>query len=191
MKPIKMMLIISVWITFCPILAAEGGPVPPQYMEIPFETAWATMHEILDSGEIPIISEDRGRGFIKTGYREFASGLLTQSHLQKIGTDTETSDGSYQKVEYQYEIEIQLVSERMTIITVDANIRALHRDFLGTEKWVRIKSSGQREEHLLNSFGKLLWGEDWEMEYTKNRRPKRRFVLPNDLNERVASPERP
>jgi len=149
------------------------------------------MHELLETNEIRIITETRGRGYIKTGFKEFASGLLTQSHLEKIGTDTDTSDGSYLKVEYQYEIRIQLVSERVTIITVDANVRALHRDFLGAEEWAPIKSSGRQEEQLLNNFGKILWGEDWEMEYTKNRRPKRKYVLPPDLSERVASPERP
>lgn len=149
------------------------------------------MHELLETNEISIISEDRARGFIKTGYKEFASGLLTQSHLEKIGTETEISEGSYLKVEYQYEISIRLVSERVTIITADANIRALHRNFLGEEKWIPIKSSGRQEEHLLNSFGKILWGEEWEMEYTKNKRPKRKYLLPPDLHERVASPERP
>jgi hypothetical protein len=54
-----------------------------------------------------------------------------------------------------------------------------------------MKSNGSREEFLLNSFGKILWGEDWEMEYSKKSRQKKRYVLPPDLNERIASPERP
>jgi len=191
MKNGKIALIISLFVGNLLPAAAQVGPVPPQRMEIPFETAWRTMHELLETNEIRIISENRGRGYIKTGFKEFASGLLTQSHLEKIGTDTDISDGSYLKVEYQYEISIQLVSERVTIITVDANVRALRRDFLGAEDWVSIKSSGRQEEQLLNNFGKILWGEDWEMEYTKNRRPKRQYVLPPDLSERVASPERP
>jgi len=191
MKILKLLLFIPICIiTFLP-LSAEDGSVPPQQMEIPFETAWSTMQELLETNAIKIISEDRGQGFIKTRYKEFASGLLTQSHLEKIGVDTETSDGSYEKVEYQYEIEIRLVSEKITFITVDANIRALHRNFMGEEKWVTIKSNGHREEFLLNSFGKILWGDDWEMEYSKERRPKKRFLLPSDLHERVASPERP
>ena len=191
MKILKLLLFIPILIiTFLP-LSAEDGSVPPQQMEIPFETAWSTMQELLETNAIKISSEDRGQGLIKTRYKEFASGLLTQSHLEKIGVDTETSDGSYEKVEYQYEIEIRLVSEKMTIITVDANIRALHRNFMGEEKWVTIKSNGRREEFLLNSFGKILWGDDWEMEYSKERRPKKRFLLPADLHERVASPERP
>jgi len=173
------------------LLAAKDGPVPPQRMEIPFETAWNTMLEALENDQSVISTEDRGRGYIRTRYREFASGLLTQSHLEKIGTDTEVSDGSYVKVEYQYEVDIRLVSERLTIITADANIRALHRNFLGEEKWIAIKSNGHREEYLLNSFGKILWGEDWEMEYSKKRRGKKHYALPSDLNERVASPERP
>ncbi len=191
MKISKLFLVIPIClIPFLP-LSAKGGPVPPQQMEIPFETAWSTMQELLQTNDIKISSENRGQGYIKTRYKEFASGLLTQSHLEKIGLDTETSDGSYEKVEYQYEIEIRLVSEKITFITVDANIRALHRNFLGEEKWVNIKSNGHREEFLLNSFGKILWGDDWEMEYTKERRPKKRFLLPSDLHERVASPERP
>ena len=191
MKLTKLLLFIPICILTALPLTAEDEPVPPQQMEIPFETAWATMQELLAANEIQVISENRGQGYIKTGFKEYASGLLTKSHLEKIAVDTETSDGSYDKVEYQYEIEIRLVSERMTILTVDANIRALHRNFLGEEKWIKLKSNGRREEFLLNSFGKILWGEDWEMEYSKERRPKKRFVLPADLNERVASPERP
>lgn len=188
MKPVTLILILGLFLT---PTVAEDGLVPPQRMEIPFETAWATMHELLESENVGILTEDRGQGLIKTTYKEYASGLLTESHLEKIGQDIETFDGSYQKVEYQYEIEIRLVSERECIITVYANIRALHRDFLGEEKWVRIESNGHREERLLNNFGKILWGEDWEMEYSKKRRPKRQFLLPRDLNERIASPERP
>jgi len=191
MKITKLLLPIFILLIISPILTAKSGPVPPQRMEIPFETAWSTMLELLENNQIRISSENRGQGYIKTRFKEFASGLLTQSHLEKIGMDTDLSDGSYEKVEYQYEIEIRLVSERFTILTVDSNIRALHRNFMGEEKWASIKSNGHREEFLLNGFGKLLWGEEWEMEYTKNRRGKKKYVLPSDLNERVASPERP
>jgi hypothetical protein len=191
MKLLKSILfILFCFFTSLP-LGAKGGPVPPQKMEIPFETSWSTMQELLASNQLRIISENRGQGYIKTSYKEFASGLLTQSHLEKIGLDTDVSDGSYEKVEYQYEIEIRLVSKKTTLMTVDANIRAYHRNFLGEEKWVPIKSNGHREEFLLNSFGKILWGEEWEMEYTTKRRGKKKYVLPSDLNERVASPERP
>ncbi len=191
MKIKKLLLPAFILLFSVAFLSAASGPVPPQRMEIPFETAWSTMMELLETSQITVSSENRGQGLIKTRYKEFASGLLTQSHLEKIGTDTDLSEGSYVKVEYQYEIEIRLVAERLTIITVDSNIRARHRNFLGEEKWVDIKSNGQREEHLLNSFGKVLWGEEWEMEYTTKRRGKKKYMLPSDLNERVASPERP
>ena len=191
MKLTKLLLFIQACIITSLPMCAEDGPVPPQQMEIPFGTAWSTMEELLNTNQIRVSSENRGQGYIKTSHKEYASGLLTQSHLDKIGIDTEISDGSYEKVEYQYEIEVRLVAERLTVITVDANIRALHRNFMGEEKWVSIKSNGRREEFLLNSFGKILWGEDWEMEYSKERRPKKKFLLPPDLNERIASPERP
>jgi len=191
MKKTIFLSFILAWLLPFPLNAAEDGPLPPQRFDIPFETAWPTMHELLEANEIGIISENRGQGYIKTAFKEYASGLLTRSHLEKIGMDTEISEGSYEKVEYQYEIEITLVSDKQVIITVDANIRALYRNFMGEEKWVPIKTNGRREEALLNSFGKVLWGEEWEMEYTKDRRVKRKFVLPADLHERVASPERP
>ncbi len=98
MKLTKLLLFIPICILTALPLTAEDEPVPPQQMEIPFETAWATMQELLAANEIQVISENRGQGYIKTGFKEYASGLLTKSHLEKIAVDTETSDGSYDKV---------------------------------------------------------------------------------------------
>ena len=96
-------------------------------------------------------------------------------------------------MEYQYEIVIDLVGPKETLITVDTNIRALKRDFFGKESWVDITTNGQKEEVLLTEFGKDLFGQQFEL-----NKPKFGFWRrePKDFNNqigqpRTASPERP
>jgi len=182
-----------VLITLFPLPARAAIP-PPFKFTIPFDSAWIGFHEILKDSQIPIIEEHRGRGYIKTAYTEYMSGALTSSHIRKIGVERAIIDGDWIKVEYQYEITVQLITARETIVTVDANIRALKRDFFGNQAWVDIQSNGQREEHLLSEFGRLFFGDSFHL-----HKPKKGFWegAPRNLTDilhgkqRTAGPERP
>ena len=176
-------------------MVSSFAEIPPPFkFTIPFESAWTGIHEILKDNQIQIIQEQRGQGYIKTVYTEYMSGALTESHIRKIGKERNINDGDWVKVEYQYEISIQLISARETIITVDSNVRALKRDFFGNQEWVKIQTNGQREEHLLTEFGRLFFGESFQL-----YKPKKGFWegAPKNLadilygKQRTAGPERP
>ncbi len=66
-------------------------------------------------------------------------------------------------VKYQYEVLVELIAERVTVLTVFANIEALKREFLGTEEWITIETTGKLEAQLLTQFGKTLFGEGFNL----------------------------
>jgi hypothetical protein len=179
------------------LLTAEplSAAIPPPFkFTIPFESAWTGFHEILKDNQLQIIEENRGQGYIRTGYKEYMSGSLTESHIRKIGEEKRAGDGNWVKVEYQYEIVVQLITARETIVTVNANIRALKRDFFGSEEWIDFKSTGQREEFLLTEFGRLFFGENFELYKSKKgfwEGAPRNLTDILHGTQRTASPERP
>lgn len=132
---------------------------PPLRVFIPFEAAWRGMHEVFREKGLQMVEEDRGQGILTSNYIEYISGTLTESHIAKIGLKPVLTDGDWVKVEYMYDVLIELIEAKETVVTVDARIRALKRDFLGKETWVKIPSNGQRERYLLDEFGKLLFGQ--------------------------------
>ena len=80
---------------------------------------------------------------------------------------TALSGAQWKRVDYDYEVSIQLVSGRETLITLDANITALKRGFLGEEDWVAIPSNGRLEEGLLTRFGQSLFGQTFSLTGSK------------------------
>lgn len=150
--------------------SVEAANIPPPLkLLIPFESAWTGMLETLKDpkDEWPIAREDRVKGSILTQYREYSSGPLTKDHIPKIGEKPKLADADWMSVEYQYEVEIQMVAERETLVTAHTNIRAKKRDFLGREEWVKIKTNGSREAALLTKFGQLLFGDDFKLDRDK------------------------
>jgi hypothetical protein len=152
------------------------------------------MLETLQEGQYDLLSENRPRGILFTRFREYSSGPLTGTHLAKIGQKPELIDADWVKVEYQYEITIELVTAKETLVWVDVNIRALKRDFFGHETWVSIPTNGKKEESLLTRFGKLLFGDSFQLAVTKkgfwSRKPT---YLPDQMEgiPRMPGPERP
>ncbi len=136
---------------------------PPLRVYIPFEAAWRGMLETLIDRGIQLTDEDRAQGILKTDFVEYSSGTLTKSHIAKIGERPELTDGDWVRVEYQYEVLIELIEAKETVVTVNTVVRALKRDFLGQETWVKIPSNGQREKALLEDFGKLLFGQKFSL----------------------------
>lgn len=150
--------------------SAEAANLPPPLkLLIPFESAWRGMLETLKDPKDAwvILREDRVKGSILTQYREYSSGTLTEDHIPKIGEKPKLVGAQWLSVEYQYEVEIQMVAAKETLITVHTNIRAKKRDFLGTEESVKIDSNGSREAALLTKFGRLLFGEGFKLDRDK------------------------
>jgi len=145
------------------LLAQEKLIPPPLRMDIPFEAAWNGILLTLMDHEFEILRQDRGQGSILTSFREYSSGPLTESHINKIGETPKLVDGEWVRVQYRYEVLVELISERETVLTVYSNIEALKREFLGTEDWVKIETTGKLETELLTQFGKSLFGETFSL----------------------------
>lgn len=190
--PIAIWAVLLTSILIPNVLAADLPP--PLRVYIPYEAAWEGMLEVLGEEKWKILYQDRGKGTIVTQYREYSSGPLTENHIAKIGERPKLLDATWQEVEYQYEVVTELIEARETLITVNANIRALKRDFFGQTSWVDIPTNGQREEWLLTQFGQHLFGASFELDKPKKgfweRSPK---YVPNPLERmpKVAGPERP
>lgn len=144
---------------------------PPLRVHIPLEAAWKGMLETVEANRnLPIAKQDRAQGSAVTEFYQYSSGPLTESHIAKIGVKPKLIDGEWVRVKYQFEILMELVTGRETIVTVYANIKALKREFLGTEAWVDIPTNGQLEEELLVQFGRSLFGQSFNI-----REPKKGF----------------
>ncbi len=137
---------------------------PPMRLGVPFPAAWKAMLEVLQRQKWNLVKKDRGRGEILTGYREYMSGPLTAKHLDKIGVRPRLPDGEWVRVRYRYDLSVSLIRERQTVVTVDSDIQALKRDFLGREEWVEIDSTGRLEKQLLTAFGQALYGADFSLD---------------------------
>jgi hypothetical protein len=151
------------------VVAADDGKFvpPPLRIHVPFEKAWDAMHDAFQARDLRLLSENRGQGFMLSEFTEYTSGPLTENYLAKIGEKPKLADAYWIRAEYQYDIRIELIEAKETVVTVDAKIKALKRDFLGKETWVPIPSNGQREESLLTEFGRLLFGETFQLDKPK------------------------
>lgn len=178
-----------------PLAVQSGrGTPPPLKVHISQEQAWDTMQELLRQREYSIIQESRARGQILTDFRQYMTGPLTAAHLRKISQVRKLSDGSWVQAEYQYEVHLELLESRETLVSVFANIRGLKRDYFGNETWVDIPSNGGREEDLLTLFGRRLFGEDFRLDEPKKGFWEHAPQYVPDLERtipRIASPERP
>jgi hypothetical protein len=180
--------------------AANNRAVPPPLrVSVPFESAWKTALQTFETlaernrRKVPLMKQDRTRGQIQSEFVEYASGTLTASHIAKIGERPRLTDGDWVRVEYQYEVLLELIQERETLTTVSANIKALRRSFLGEEKWVNIVTNGALEEEYLMEFGTALFGDRFRLEKSNrgfwSRDPG--YVPGSEERPKVVGPERP
>ena len=175
------------------LYAQEKLIPPPLRMDIPFETTWNGIRLTLIENAFQILHQDRGQGSILTSFREYSSGPLTESHINKIGETPKLVDGEWVRVQYQYEVLVELIAERETVLTIYSNIEALKREFFGSEDWVKIETTGKLEAELLTQFGKSLFGESFSLpEPNEGYRDKDPVYLPNPVERipRVVGPER-
>lgn len=192
--PLAIVLFSALLMTLSVESARKPRIPPPLRIYVPFETCWGAIHEVLERRQLNLVQEDRGRGLVLSDFKEYISGPLTTSHIAKIGQRPELSDANWVRVEYQLEALVELVSAKETVVTVNANIRALKRDFLGSEQWVDIPTNGELEAGLLTDFGKLLFGTNFELTEPRpgfwERDPT---YVPEEMERipRIAGPERP
>jgi len=163
-------------------------------LNVPAQPAWDAMLEVLKARKLDVEQADRAKGTIFTVYHEYSSGPMTDSHISKIGVKPKLIDSEWVKVQYRFAVEIQVIEARVTLVTADANIKALKRDFLGTQNWVEIPTNGELETDLLTAFGKQLFGERFELAKRKkgfwDREP--RYVPDSEQTiPKVVGPERP
>jgi len=144
--------------------AKDRSMPPPLRVYIPFEAAWRGMREVYRDRKLKTVEENQAQGILKSDFIEYSSGTLTGSHIAKIGESPVVTDGDWVRVEYRYDVLIQLIEAKETMVTVNADIRALKRDFMGTETWIKIPSNGQREKALLEEFGTLLFGQMFSLD---------------------------
>lgn len=170
-----------------------GGVPAPLDLRIPFEAAWEGMIDVMKARNLPMKEPDRAKGRLQTEYVEYSSGPLTDSHIEKIGTRPELSDAEWVRVEYKFDVQVELIEAKRTIVTAGVDIRAKKRDFLGQETWVPIQSTGHLEEDLLTEFGKNLFGDKFKLSESKKSfwelQPS--YVPDSGQRPRVSGPERP
>lgn len=174
--------------------AAKRSLPPPLKVIAPFESVWKVMAEVIGERGMEIAIENRGQGVLVTEFREYISGPLTEAHIVKIGDKPKLTNANWVRVLYRYEVVMDLLTGRETMITVYAKIRALKREFLGQELWVDIPSNGGLEEALLTDFGKSLFGQSFRLDVPKKGFWERDPEYVPDLQERVpkvVGPERP
>lgn len=167
---------------------------PPLRVYAPVERVWSEMKQVLEDRGTRISREDRARGHILTDYHEYSSGPLTERHMAKIGERPKLLDAEWVRVKYQFEILIELIQERETLVTVNANIQALKREFFGSESWIDVSTKGRLEERLLTEFGQSLFGQNFTLRVPKKGFWDRDPVYVPDPEERIpkiVGPERP
>jgi hypothetical protein len=175
------------------LFAQEKLIPPPLRMDIPFEATWNGILLVLMEDDFDILSQDRGKGSILSSFREYSSGPLTEGHINKIGETPKLVDGEWVRVQYQYEVLVELISERETVLTVYSNIEALKREFLGSEDWIKIETTGKLEADLLTQFGKTLFGDSFSLpEAKEGYRDRDPVYLPDPVERipRIVGPER-
>ncbi len=167
---------------------------PPLRIHVPFEAAWNAMQEVLAEAGEEVLEADRAQGRILTRFREYMSGPLTAGHLSKIGQKVQLGDADWIRAECQYEIQVELVEAKLTLVTVYTNIRGLKRDFFGKETWVEVPSNGSREEFLLTQYGRRLFGQTFKLDEPRKGFWERDPQYVPDMERRIpriAGPERP
>ena len=142
---------------------------PPLHLGVPLQTVREHMSRTLEHKEIKVDRQDQNRGLVLTEYQEYSSGPLTASHIAKIGNKPKITDGEWVRVQYQYEILMELIKEKETVVTVNTHIKALKRDYFGSQEWVKIVTNGELEQELLSAFGQSLFGQSFTLEGRKRR----------------------
>lgn len=136
---------------------------PPVRITVPFDQAWKQIATTLYDVDLEIASQNRGQGTMLSTFREYSSGPLVDSHIAKIGKKPKLIDAQWLRVRYRYQILMELIHEKETLITVSTEIFALKREFLGKESWIPIVTNGKLEEEILTRFGRQLFGQKFSI----------------------------
>lgn len=190
----RKVLILLASLSFVSPAALFGQHAAPLRIDVPLPSAWMAMHDTFEEEGLTVDTEDRIKGTVLTHYREYISGPLTESYLSKIGQPPRLADASWVRAEYRFDIEFRFIEQKRTMVTVNADVRGLKRDFLGSEAWIEVPTNGSREEALLTEFGKRLFGDSFTLDGSNKRWERDRTLIPADVSGAVpktAAPERP
>ncbi|MBI4446277.1 MAG: hypothetical protein HY645_10255 [Acidobacteria bacterium] len=195
LKSCALWLVLILSFASVPAQVVNDAAVPPPLrIHVPFEAAWTRILELLrDQRKLPLATVDRANGKIITRFFDYNSGPLTGSHIAKIGHKPELIEAEWVRVQYQVEILLEIVQANELLLTVDANVRALKRPFIGEETWVDIPSNGQLEEELLTEFGRMVFGQNFSLKEPKKGFWQREPAYVPEMQERrrpVVGPER-
>ena len=95
---------------------------PPVKIAVPFDQAWEQISKTLHDIDLEIASQNRGQGTILSTFREYSSGPLVDSHIAKIGEKPKLIDGQWLRVRYRYQILMEFIHQKETLITVSTEI---------------------------------------------------------------------
>lgn len=109
------------------------------------------------------------QGKIVSQFKEYISGITTAVHLDRIAVRPKLSGGSWVRVRYRTEIELEPIQKNETLARGSANIEALQRDFRGKEEWIQLPSRGVLEEEILTRIGQNLFGQRYQIDWPKKR----------------------
>jgi len=141
-------------------------PDPIKFMNT-YDQVVNVTRAVLDDMGFDIERDDRKGGRITTRPYEFITGSLTLSELEKVAVRKETASGNWIKARYKIEAVIEIVSQKETMVTINADVEGLSRDVDGTEKWIKLDSLGAVERRVLGRISVKLLGTDAPAESRK------------------------
>ena len=124
-----------------------------------FDQVFNMSRAVMEDMGFSIELADRVGGRITTRPYEFITGSLTVSEMEKVAVNKDTQ-GNWIKARYKTEAVIEIVSQKETMITINADIEGLRRDADGAEKWIPLDSLGAVERRVLGRISVKLLGTD-------------------------------
>jgi len=165
-----LVLVVSlVWLGTASLWGDTSLMPGPFRIQISFDPAWKAVSEVVTTKNLKIRHAEKSQGKLITGFHEYSSGPIVESHIDKIGVRPKLIDAEWIRVRFQYLISFEFVEENETLVFVNADIEALKRNFLGHEEWVEIPSNGKLETDFLTDFGKHLFGQKFRLDLPKKR----------------------
>jgi hypothetical protein len=156
-------------------LTVSLGAQPQQKPDLPDPIKFMNTYDqvlnmtkaVMEEMGFSIEREDRRGGRITTRPYEFITGSLTTSEVEKVAVRKDTPMGDWIKARYKTEAVVEIVSQKETLLTINADIEGLSRDIDGTEKWIPLDSLGAVERRILGRISVKLLGTDAPAESRK------------------------
>ncbi|MGI8783820.1 MAG: hypothetical protein ACR2L2_09275 [Acidobacteriota bacterium] len=152
--------------------------VPPaQRLRAGFTVVWTEVERAYEDLGLPRDESITTQGKVISQFKEFISGPTTAAELDKIAVRPKTSGGSWVRVRFRMETEVELIEKLETLVRATAIIEGLRRDFRGKDEWMQLPSRGELEAAVLTRVGRNLFGDLYQIEWPRkggfwNRAPQ-------------------